>query len=118
MTRFVDPTPGVRCLVQLSEAGALRSLSAAEIARCEGMDLAVVHEVLEKLSVAGLVESAGTAAGFRLARSESAIRIGDVQRALAGPDDGARPTGPGATLADLLAWEAAAFEDDSAAHAA
>jgi DNA-binding IscR family transcriptional regulator len=119
VTRFVDPTPGVRCLVQLSEAGALRSLSAAEIARCEGMDLCAVREILDKLWRAGLVEQdGGTGGGFRLARAESSIRLGDVQGALADGGEIAASRSSAVTLADVLAWEAIPFEDAGAALAA
>jgi DNA-binding IscR family transcriptional regulator len=117
MTRFTDPSPGVRCLVQLSEAGGNRFLDAAEIARCEGMELALVREILEKLTRAGLIETSGAAGGFRLARSESAIQVRDIQRALTEGAEPDRGQVYGATLAELLAFESLAFEDESAARA-
>jgi DNA-binding IscR family transcriptional regulator len=113
MTTYVDPTPGVRCLAQLSAAGE-SSRSADEIARCEGMELSVVREVLTKLSRAGLIESRGACGGFRLARAESSIHVGDVQSALS-DGDSARSAGSTVTLADLLAWEAQPFEDEDTA---
>ena len=85
-----------------------------EIARQECLEETAVAAVLERLEEAGLVEAAGRGR-FRLARPTAEIRISEVCAAFG---DGGSHSGRRLTIADVLAWEAAAFDSESVVHAA
>jgi DNA-binding IscR family transcriptional regulator len=93
---------GLRCLQQLGLAH--DHLTAAAIARAEGLDPQATTELLETLRAAGLVEGDPETPGFyRLSRGPKEIRLADVWAALS-PEPGKQPLG-GPTLQHVLDWE-------------
>lgn len=81
---------GLRCLVQLTRAGAVpgsdSSLSARQIAEREGLTLEYASQILAELRRTGLVTSTrGVRGGFRLARSPRETTVGQLFRSLDGP---------------------------------
>ncbi len=76
---------GLRALIRLAEQRGGGVLSAARIAREEGVPLKYLERILAELRRAGLVTSqAGARGGYRLARAPEAITAGEVVRALDG----------------------------------
>ncbi len=97
---------GLRCLEQLGLAP--QHLSAAAIARAEGMDPALTTDLLETLGAAGFVEADPDAPGhYRLTRVPREIRVSEVWAALT-RESGARGAG-GPTLQHVIDWEARVF---------
>lgn len=81
---------GLRCLVQLTRAGAVpggdSSLSARQIAEREGLTLEYASQILAELRRTGLVTSTrGVRGGFRLARPPRDITVGQLFKSLDGP---------------------------------
>lgn len=77
---------GLRCLMQLAEADAGKSLAIPEIAHAEGLSGPYVAKLLAVLRHAGLIESArGRTGGYRLARAPGEITLGEVLAALGEP---------------------------------
>src|ERR1700682_5206473 len=77
---------GLRCILQLASAPRGEPLSAAEIARREGLSCPYVEKLLWTLKKAGFTKShRGVKGGYVLAKPPEQISLGDVQRALGGP---------------------------------
>lgn len=77
---------GLRCLMQLADADAGKSLAIPEVAHAEGLSAPYVAKLLAVLRQAGLIESVrGRAGGYRLARAPGEITLGDVFSALGEP---------------------------------
>lgn len=113
MTEPRELWDAVRCLQQLG--GAAKGVSAAEVARSEGLEAEAVGGLLGRLRKAGLVEVAG-AGRYRLARPPEQIRVTDLWSVLGG----ASPVpGPAAlSIRDLLDWESRIFTEAGVARAA
>ena len=76
---------GLRCILQLASASPGKPLSAAEIARREGLSSPYVEKLLWTLKKAGFTKShRGVKGGYVLAKLPEQISLGDVQRALGG----------------------------------
>ena len=76
---------GLRCILQLASAPPGEPLSAAEIARREGLSCPYVEKLLWTLKKAGFTKShRGVKGGYVLARPPEQISLGDVERALGG----------------------------------
>lgn len=80
---------GLRCLLQLArqeqETGGEGTLLVRDIAEREGLSVAYVEKILWMLGRSGLVESVrGPKGGHKLARSASAISLGEIMRVLGG----------------------------------
>lgn len=74
---------GLRCAVQLAQAGTDGSLTIPEIAAREGLSSAYVAKLLHQLRHAGLVRSLrGRSGGYTLARPTGEISIAEVLSAL------------------------------------
>jgi len=77
---------GVRAMTELAKAQG-RTLSLSEIASVEGMPLPYLEQVVVPLRRAGLVEGMrGLHGGYRLTRAPESITVGEIVRALEGPD--------------------------------
>lgn len=76
---------GVRCILQLVEAGAGedQTLTASEISEREGISVAYANKLLHILRKAGLIKSVrGVNGGFQLSRPANEVTLADVLRAL------------------------------------
>ncbi len=116
MQTFEPLMHGIRCLQQL--AGAAGGMTAAEIARAEGLGAGASQQVLERLLGAGVIEPVpGAERRYRLAHEPAEIRLSEVREALgaAGTPVGLHPR---VTLEDLLGWESSVFESAEIPHAA
>ncbi len=72
--------------------GENRPVHVREIAQAQGISLSILTQVLLKLKAAGLVGSTrGSSGGYWLARPAEAIPLGDVLRAIDGPNHAQRP---------------------------
>jgi Rrf2 family protein len=77
---------GLRCLLQLAQAGSEQSLTIPEIAAAEGLSVPYVAKMLSVLRQAGLIESVrGRSGGYRLASPPAEIRLGPVLLVLGEP---------------------------------
>ena len=78
-------TYGLRALVELALARGRGPLSAAQIARRQGLSVAYLEQLLHRLKKQGVVTSVrGPKGGYLLAREPEHIRIGEVVRMLEG----------------------------------
>ena len=74
---------GLRCLLQLAQAGQSQGLTVKEIARLEGLSHAYVEKLLRLLSRAGIIHSVrGTKGGYLLDRKPEEVSLGQVVRAM------------------------------------
>ena len=77
---------GLKAVVHLSRLHPGDSASIAEIAEAEALPKKFLEAILADLRNAGFVKSRkGRGGGYALARTDDAIQIGDVIRALDGP---------------------------------
>ncbi len=116
MQTFDQLMHGIHCLQQL--AGAAGGMTAAEIARAEGLGAGASQRVLDLLLGAGVIEAApGSGRRYRLAHEPAEIRLSEVREALG---VSATPLGlhPRVTLEDLLGWESRVFESPEIPQAA
>jgi len=73
---------GLRCLLQLAQAGADQGMTVKEIAVQEGLSPAYVEKLLRLLAKAGIIHSVrGIHGGYLFSREPKAISLGDVVRA-------------------------------------
>ena len=100
----------IRALLELTAAGADRSLRGDAIARAQQIPPKYLENLLADLRRARIVASQrGVNGGYRLARPASAITLADVIRAIDGPLAGVRDsapedvsyTGPSTSLRDV-----------------
>ena len=76
---------GLRCLLHLARSGNGGSLTIPEISQAEGLSIPNVAKLMRLLRIGGLVRSVrGQAGGYTLARSASAITVGEVLDLLGG----------------------------------
>jgi Rrf2 family protein len=76
---------GLRCLLQVAQAGAEGPVSIPTVARAEGLSTDNVAKLLRRLRLAGLVRSTrGVAGGYRLARPAAEISVWCALEALGG----------------------------------
>jgi Rrf2 family protein len=76
---------GVRVMAHLAKHDGERPISLATIADAEGLPLAYLEHLVQRLRKAGLVESRrGAYGGYTLAREAEAITMAEVVRALEG----------------------------------
>jgi Rrf2 family protein len=76
---------GVRVMAHLAKAGGDSPISLGTIADSEGLPLAYLEHLVQKLRKAGLVESRrGAHGGYTLAREAGEISMAEVVRALEG----------------------------------
>ena len=77
---------GLRAMLYLVEHQGTELVQGHRIAKHERIPEKFLEQILLDLKKAGLLESqAGSRGGYRLARSASAIAVGDVVRAIEGP---------------------------------
>jgi Rrf2 family transcriptional regulator, cysteine metabolism repressor len=76
---------GVRVMTHLARRNGDEPISLASIADAEGLPLAYLEHLVQRLRKAGLVESRrGAHGGYSLARAATAITMAEVVRALEG----------------------------------
>src|SRR3954453_3004867 len=76
---------GVRVMAHLAKTGGDVPISLGSIADSEGLPLAYLEHLVQRLRKAGLVESRrGAHGGYTLAREAGGIKMADVVRALEG----------------------------------
>jgi Rrf2 family transcriptional regulator, cysteine metabolism repressor len=76
---------GVRVMAHLAKHDGVRPISLATIADAEGLPLAYLEHLVQRLRKAGLVESRrGAHGGYTLAREAEEITMAEVVRALEG----------------------------------
>lgn len=76
---------GIRVMVHLARDGAGDPISLGSVAEAEGLPLAYLEHLIQRLRREGLVESRrGARGGYSLARSPEAITMAEVVQALEG----------------------------------
>jgi Rrf2 family cysteine metabolism transcriptional repressor len=86
---------GVRVMIELALGSGGGPVPLASIAASEGLSLGYLEQLIAVLRREGLVDSVrGAKGGYVLARLPSAIRVGDVVRALEGPIEPVSCGGP------------------------
>jgi Rrf2 family protein len=76
---------GLRCLLQVARHGPEGSVTIPEIARIEGLSIPHVAKLMRSLRRGGFVRSVrGQAGGYKLARTQDRINIGEVLAWLGG----------------------------------
>jgi len=77
---------GLRCLLQIARAQEEKSLSIPQVAREEGLSVAYVGKLLNRLGKAGIIQGRrGRRGGYVLAKDAAAISLYEVFQALADP---------------------------------
>jgi len=78
---------GLRAMTELGKAFGGRTLSLTEIAATERIPLPYLEQIVSPLRRVGLVEGTrGLGGGYRLTRDPALIGVGEIVRALEGPD--------------------------------
>ena len=78
-------TYGMRALVELGLARGRGPLSAAQIARRQGLSVAYLEQLLHRLKKQGMVTSVrGPKGGYLLAREPEQVSVGEIVRTLDG----------------------------------
>jgi Rrf2 family protein len=78
-------TYGLRAMLNIALGKKNEPVSINDIARSEGISVAYLEQLLNRLRRAGLIESTrGPKGGYRLAKSSAKLTVGDIVRTLDG----------------------------------